>query len=129
MQPCPLCRKVPEDISHIILECKFTKVMWKRVEKTLLQIYRKPITMHEMAFGVQPRNKNSKEQKAATTLRNWVTFTMRHLIMLEERRAFRANTPLTQAMQKYFVKFNYHLQEELKLKKRLYDHRDLSDKL
>ena len=127
-QPCPLCRKIPDDIFHIILDCKFTKVMWKRIEKTLIRIYAKPITRHEMAFGVQPRSKHNKEQRAATTLRNWITFTMRHLIMLEERKAFKANTPLTNAMQKYFVKFNYYLQEEMRLKKLLYDFRDLSHK-
>ena len=48
--------------------------------------------------------------------------------MLEERRAFKMSTPPTNAMQKYFVKFNYYLQEEMKLKKILYDFQDLSHK-
>ena len=56
MQPCPLCRKIPDDIFHIILDCKFTKVMWKRVEKVLYQIIPQLPTLHEKAFGLQPRN-------------------------------------------------------------------------
>ena len=60
LNPCPLCRKIPDDVFHIILHCKFTKVMWKRVEKTLFKIVPRLPTMHELAFGLQPSN--SKEE-------------------------------------------------------------------
>ena len=33
LQPCPLCKKIPEDVFHIILDCKFTNTTWKNLEK------------------------------------------------------------------------------------------------
>ena len=126
--PCTLCKQIPDDIFHIIMDCTFTKCMWKRIEKTLIKITPKRVTKHEMVFGLQPRNKKSKKQKAASVLRNCITFSMRNFIMMEERRAYKSLTLPIKAMQKYFRKFNHHFQEELKLKKLLYDHRLLSYK-
>ena len=59
---------------------------WIRVEKTLRKILPKPLTPFEKALGLQPSNK--KEEKPIL-LRNWVTFSVRHTILLEERRAYR----------------------------------------
>ena len=81
--PCPLCNKIPDDIFHIILDCRFTKVMWKRIEKVLLKILPIPISTSEKALGLQPRR---KKETNATILRNWITFSQRHLFMQEERR-------------------------------------------
>ena len=85
MLPCPLCRKIPEDIYHIILDCKFTKVMWKRLEKVLFKILPQLPTTYEKAFGLQPVN---IKKRNPYILRNWITFTLRHQIMLEERKAY-----------------------------------------
>ena len=35
LHPCPLCNKIPDDIFHIILDCRFTKILWRRIEKVL----------------------------------------------------------------------------------------------
>ena len=125
LQPCPLCNKIPEEVFHITLDCKFTKTMWKRIEKILLKIIPKPITAYEKAFGIQPTNK--KEIKP-TILRNWVTFSLRHYILLEERRAYHINNYTSGAVQKFFLKFNHNTQEELKTKKLQYDFQGLSNK-
>ena len=125
MQPCPLCRKIPDDIFHIILDCKFTKVMWKRIEKVLYQIIPQLPTLHEKAFGLQPRN---IKEKYPTILRNWITFSLRHLIMSEERKAYKAQNYSSTSFQKFFSKFNYATRDELKTKKLLYDFRGLPGK-
>ena len=122
LNPCPLCRKIPEDIFHIIMDCRFVKVMWKRIEKTILKILPVPPSEYERAFGVQPTR---KEDRGPATLRNWVTFSMRHYIMLEERKAFYRNGHSPQAIRKFFVRFNHYAREELSLKKLQFDHRRL----
>ena len=76
LQPCPLCRKIPEDVFHIIMDCKFVKVMWKRIEKTLFCIMPILPNTHEKAFGLQPKN---PKQIHHVTLRNWITFSLRNL--------------------------------------------------
>ena len=112
LNPCPLCRKIPEDVFHIIVDCKFTKVMWKRLEKVLVRITPKPLTVHEMAFGL----KETKKEKYPVTLRNWITFTLRHLIMLEERKTYTINldsdAKVTPAYEKFFSKFNFEAKQE-----------------
>ena len=48
--------------------------------------------------------------------------------MLEERKAFKIENYHRQSMEKFFNKFNFQAQEELKMKKLLYDHQNLSAK-
>ena len=124
MKPCPLCNKIPEYIFHIIKECKFTNTMWKRIEKVLLKIIPIPVTDSEKVLGLQPRR---KKVTYAIILRNWVTFFLRHLLMLEERKAYKIKNYHLQSMEKFFHKFNFQVQEELKIRKLLYDHRKLSE--
>ena len=123
--PCPLCNKIPDDIFHIILDCRFTKVMWKRIEKVLLKILPIPISTSEKALGLQPRR---KKETNATILRNWITFSLRHLIMQEERRAYHIKDFHLQSVDRFFCKFNYATQEEFRIKKLQYDFRGLSQK-
>ena len=125
MHPCPLCRKIPEDVYHILFDCKFTKVMWKRLDKTLLRIIPRQVTNTEKAFGIHPRR---KKETFATVLRNWLTFSLRHLILLEERKAYHIPNYHLQSMEKFFLKFNIKMQQELKIKKLQYDHRKVPDK-
>ena len=125
MLPCPLCRKIPEDVYHILFDCKFTKVMWKRLDKTLLRIIPRQVTNTEKAFGIHPRG---KKETFATVLRNWLTFSLRHLILLEERKAYHIPNYHLQSMEKFFLKFNIKMQQELKIKKLQYDHRKVPDK-
>ena len=125
LQACPLCNKIPDDIFHIILDCRFTKTMWKRIEKVLLKIIPIPVSISEKAYGLQPRK---KKETNATTLRNWVTFFLRHLIMLEEREAYHVPNYHHRSMERFFTKFNIKANEELKIKKLQYDHRNLTEK-
>ena len=125
LNPCPLCNKIPEDIFHIIFDCRFTKVVWKRIERVLLKIIPIPITKSEKALGLQPR---TKKETNATIIRNWVTFTIRHLIMQEEREAFHIKNYHLRSVQKFFLKVNHKTQEELKIKKSQFEFRGLSHK-
>ena len=99
--------------------------MWKRIDKVLRKIIPVRVTDSEKALGLQPRR---KKQKDATILRNWITFFLRHLIMKEERKAFKIKNYHHQSMEKFFNKFNFLAQEELKFKKLQYDHRGLAAK-
>ena len=99
--------------------------MWKRIENILLNIIPKPLTAYEKAFGIQPTNKNEIKP---TILRNWITFSLRHYIILEERRAYHSNNYTSGAIQKFFLKYNHSTQEELNTKKMQYDFQGLSSK-
>ena len=48
--------------------------------------------------------------------------------MLEERKAFKIKDYHLQSMEKFFRKFNFKTQEELKIKKLQYDYRKLPQK-
>ena len=128
LNPCPLCRKIPEDVFHIILDCKFTKVLWRKLQNTLLQIIPTPLSDHEMAFGLSETNNN----RYAIRLRNWVTYTLRHLITLEERKTYKINleseVKVTPSFEKFFAKLNFYAVQELREKKMIYDFQGLSDK-
>ena len=130
LQPCPLCRKIPEDVFHIITSCRFTNVVWRRVEKVLFKILPKPVSPHEKAFGLQVEN---KDEYYPVTLRNWITFMMRHHILKEERRAYKISLnvgggPWKPSVEKFFKHFNFVAQQELRFKKSLYDSQGLSSK-
>ena len=85
VQPCPMCRKIPDNVFHIILECNFVISMWKRIETTLYKIDPLKISPYELAFGIQPKSKSDINM---TILRNFLTFTLRNIIMEEERKAY-----------------------------------------
>lgn len=129
LQPCPLCRQIPDDVFHIILDCRFTKVIWKRVEKLLLRIDCRPVTLHEMAFGLQESRRN---RLYGVIIRNWITFSLRNSILLEERKMYKINsaseTFVRPSYGKFFANFNYRALQELRLKKLQYDFLGLSDK-
>ena len=122
LDPCPLCRKIPEDIFHIILDCKLVKVMWRRMEKTIMKILPMPPSELEMAFVLQY---SYKEDRDPVILRIWITSSIRHLIMQEERKAHYRNGSSPQFVQKFYLRFNHLTRDELILKKLLFDHRRL----
>ena len=116
LQPCPLCKKIPDDIFHIMIDCTFTKKIWKKIENTLLKIVPKQPTVYEKAFGLQP---TSKKETHATILRNWITFTLRYRITLEERKAYHKHHEKNDE-QKFISDFNYNIQQEVKIKGQQY---------
>ena len=128
LDPCPLCRKIPEDVYHIILDCSFTKTMWRRLSKTLFAILPTPITNNEIAFGLEEIERNPN----AIILRNWITFTLRKMISQQEYISYKINqnseVQRTPAIENFFSKFNFHAKQELQEKKLRYDFQGLSDK-
>ena len=94
------------------------------IEKTLVKIIPKQPTPYEKAFGLQP---NSAKMRNPTILRNWITFTLKHQILLEERRVYKKNYS-TKSLESFISKFNHDCLEEMKTKKIIYDFQGLSSK-
>ena len=90
--------------------------MWRNIESTLLKITSRQVTSHEKAFGLQP---TTKTEQNTTTLRNWLTFTLRHSIMLEERKAYyKKYTKDDERM--FIIKFRNKIKQEAKIKELQY---------
>ena len=90
--------------------------MWKTLESTLLKIAPIQVTTYEMAFGLQPTNKKDEN---TTILRNWLTFTLRHCLMLEERKAYyRQNTEEHERI--FIFKYRSKISDEAKIKELYY---------
>ena len=53
---CPLCKKIPESVYHIILECQFTNELWKQIEPFLKKLHPANVTDDEKAFGIAQKN-------------------------------------------------------------------------
>ena len=81
--------------------------------------------MYEKAFGLNPSNTN---QIGQSTLRNFLTFSLRHEIMQEERKAYHKQNYSKVSEQYFFQKFNQNMKETLRLKKMQYDFQGLSKK-
>ena len=122
LNPCPLCNKIPESIYHIILYCNFTVNAWYKLEKTLHSVLPKSISSFEQASGRQPA---TKREEPATILRNWITFSLRHHIMKEERKAYYRGNYKNQNIDIFLKQFQYTLHQELQIKFRQYKARGL----
>ena len=80
---CPLCEKSPESIFHLILHCDVVIKLWDDISEKLLRLHPTPITKEEMALGIV-----TKKETTGSTIRNWLTYTMRKCIGDMEREAF-----------------------------------------
>ena len=82
-----------------------------------------------MAFGLHTTNKHDRYP---IILRNWLTFSLRHSILLEEHKAFKINessdSNFLPSYEKFFASFNYRATQELKTKELLYDFQGLKEK-
>ena len=125
LQPCPLCRKIPDNIYHIIRDCAFTDLMWRKIQPTLLKIIPIYPDIQEKSFGLLPRNKDERD---AIILRNWVTFTLRHYIMKEEKRAYHCSSYSTPQITAFAQRVNHQMKNELYIKSLQYIFRHLQDK-
>ena len=111
---CPLCRKYPDNIYHIILHCDFTEKLWKDIEPVLKKLYPARVTEEEKALGIV--------QKKATTgilVRNYITYSMRAHIMKMEQEAYHTPNKVNVAQAK--VKFNQSM--ALQVKRKLYQYK------
>ena len=125
LHPCPLCQKIPDEVFHILIDCEFTRYMWGKLQATLLKINPTPISTLEMALGIQP---TCKREINSTILRNWVTFSLRHHIMKEERRAFYLSKYALKNKMYFAEKFNDQMRQEMMIKCRQYTFRGLGQK-
>ena len=74
------------------------------------------VTKYEKAFGLQPK---IKKEEHVITLRNWLTFTLRHLIMLEERKAYyRKNNE--ERERTFIIKYKSMISEKMTTKELYY---------
>ena len=104
-QKCPLCKKIPDNIFHIILYCDFTNTLWRDIEPVLMELHPTSVSLEEKAFGIT--------QEKVTTgilLRNWITYLLRDCISQEERAAYYTLQP---SIEKVKVKLNVALDFEI----------------
>ena len=104
---CPLCRKIPESIYHIILHCDFVNSMWTQMEPILSQLYSKSITDEEKALGII-----TIKNTTGILLRNWLTYKMREQVMLFERKAY--HSPRAVSGDLFKAKVNQSMALEIK---------------
>ena len=122
LHPCPLCGRIPDDVYHVLLDCRFTKLMWQKIGRSLMRIIPVAPDKYEMAFGLRPR---CGRERDATILRNWLTFSLRHQIMREERRAYYFPRYLSHHTRAFIKAFNHGVRRELFLKSLQYSFRGL----
>ena len=81
--PCSLCRKIPQNIFHIILDCQFSTRMWAHLEPCLRELEPSGVSKEEMAFGIL-----RKKPGIGVLMRNWVSYLLREFISEQERTAY-----------------------------------------
>ena len=99
--------------------------MWRNIQVILLKINPIPPSSLEMALGIQP---TCKREINSTVLRNWVTFSLRHYIMQEERRAFYLPKYTSTDIKSFETKFNDQMRKEMFYKCQEYTFRGLEHK-
>ena len=104
---CPLCRKVPESIYHIILNCDFVTNAWFHIQPLLSSLHTKTVSDEEKAFGIVDIRKTT-----GLLLRNWVTFKLREQVMLFERMACHSSKPVS--FDTFKARFNQSMALEMK---------------
>ena len=112
---CPLCKKIPENIFHIILHCEVTNELWNGIEPILTQIYPTIVTEEEKAFGIA-----ISKQNTGILLRNWLTYLLRYCISKAERAAY--HTPTLPTLEYCKRKFNCTMKTEIHLRSLQYKH-------
>ena len=104
---CPLCRKVPESIYHIILHCDFVNNIWSQIQPTLSSLHSLPITDAEKALGII-----DIKTTPGILLRNWLTYKLREQIMLFERKAYHSSKAAS--IDLFKAKYNQSMAFEIK---------------
>jgi len=108
-QECPLCKKIPESVYHIILECQFTNELWKQIEPFLKELHPVNITDEEKAFGIA-----QKKTTVGILLRNWLTYLLRQSITEQEKTSF--YTSKKPQLEKFKQNFKYEIGTQIKAK-------------
>ena len=88
-EPCPLCKKEPKSIFHIILHCDYVKDIWTQLQPTLLKLSSRSLDDAEKSLGIVQIKK-----PPCIIVRNWLGYKLREHVLLFERRAYRqSRTP------------------------------------
>ena len=120
-EPCPLCKKEPTTIFHIILYCDFTNNVWAQLQPTLSKLTTKPLDDAEKSLGIVQVKK-----PPSIIIRNWLGYKLWEQILLFERRAHHQSkvpsveifkATYTQSIAKEVKDFMYKLNNEGKLGK------------
>ena len=104
---CPLCRKVPESIYHVILHCDFVNNIWTQIQPKLSSLHRLTITDQEKALGIV-----TIKSTTSIMLRNWLTYKLREQVMLFERIAYHSSR--TPCYDLFKAKFNQAMALEIR---------------
>ena len=104
---CPLCKNIPQNIYHIILDCPFVNTIWAHIQPILFQFDKNSISDEEKAFGIV-RITNTP----GLLTRNWLTYKMREEIMNFERMAY--HSPHRASISLFKAKFNNSMASEIK---------------
>ena len=81
---CPLCKKEPKSIFHIILHCDYTNNMWTELQPTLTKLTTKPLDDTEKSLGIVQVKK-----PPCIILPNWLGYKLQEQILLFEKRAYK----------------------------------------
>ena len=106
-EPCPLCKKEPKSIFHIILHCDFTNEVWVLLQPTLSKLTTKSIDDTEKCFGIVQIKK-----PPCIVLRNWLGYKLREQILLFERRAYRQSK--VPSLEIFKATYNQSIAKEVK---------------
>ena len=82
-EPCPLCKKEPKSIFHIILHCDYVNDIWAQLQPTLLKLSSRSLNDEEKALGIV-----QIKTPPCIIVRNWLGYKLREHILLFERRAY-----------------------------------------
>ena len=83
-ETCPLCKKKPQSIFHIILHCDYVNDIWAQLQPTLIKLSRRPLDDAEKSLGIVQIKK-----PPSLIIRNWLGYKLREHILLFEKRAYR----------------------------------------
>ena len=86
--PCPLCRKTPESIFHVILHCDLVNTMWNQLSQTLSKLFTKTVDDAEKSFGIV-----QIKETPGIILRNWLGYKLREQVLLLEKSAYHQSKP------------------------------------
>ena len=105
-EECPLCKKLPESIYHIILHCDFVNNLWVSLTPVLMTLHRKGVDDVEKALGILHIKKTT-----GMLLRNWLTYKLREQVLQYERAVYHTKAASTEAFK---VRYNQSVATEVK---------------
>ena len=104
---CPLCKKLPKTIYHIILDCDFVNKIWKQIEPLLFSLHNVKVTEEEKAFGIV-----KIKSTTGIHLRNWLTYKLREQIMSCEKTSY--HSPSASSFEIFKARYNQGMAHEIK---------------